>query len=96
MERTRERLIFMKTQHSVLKLRMFLTSKVIILLWVTNSIKSCLLSFCLFRAAPKAHGGSQARGLTGAGAAGLHHSHSHVRSELQLGPMPQLTAALDH
>ena len=30
--------------------------------------------FCLNRAAPKAYGGSQARGLIGAVAAGLHHS----------------------
>ena len=37
--------------------------------------------FCLFRAAPKAYEGSQARGLIRAVAAGLHHSHSDVRSE---------------
>ena len=30
--------------------------------------------FCLFRAAPAAHGSSQARGLIRAVAAGLHHS----------------------
>ena len=40
--------------------------------------------FCLFKAAPKAHGGSQARGLIGTTAAGLHHSHSNARSELHL------------
>ena len=34
--------------------------------------------FLLFRAAPVAHGSSQARGLIGAAAAGLHHSHSHA------------------
>ena len=39
---------------------------------------------CLFRAAPAAHGGSQARGLIGATAAGLHHSHSNTRSEPHL------------
>ena len=38
--------------------------------------------FCLFRAAPAAHGGSQARGLIGAIAVGLHHSHSNMGSEL--------------
>ena len=39
----------------------------------------CLLSF--FRAAPVAHGGSQARGLIRAvAAAGLRHSHSHSHS----------------
>ena len=42
------------------------------------------LSFCLFRASPTAHGGSQARGLIGATAAGLHQSHSKARSEPRL------------
>ena len=40
--------------------------------------------FCLYafsRAAPAAHGGSQARGLMGAVATGLHQSHSNARSE---------------
>ena len=32
------------------------------------------LSFVFFRAPPRAHGGSQARGLIGAEAAGLHHT----------------------
>ena len=40
--------------------------------------------FCLFRAAPTAYGGSQARSLIGAIAAGLHHSHSNARSEPHL------------
>ena len=47
------------------------------------------LFICLFRAAASAHGGSQDRGLTGAGAVGLHHSHSNAGSE------PQLMAMLD-
>ena len=34
-------------------------------------------------------------GLTGAVAAGLHHSHSNVGSEPRLRPTPQLTATLD-
>ena len=38
----------------------------------------------LFRAAPAAYGGSQARGRVGAIAAGLHHSHSNAGSELHL------------
>ena len=38
-----------------------------------------LLSF--FRAAPTAYGGSQAWGLIGAIAAGLHQGHSNARSE---------------
>ena len=37
--------------------------------------------FCLFRAAPAAYGGSQARGLIGAVAAGLHHSYKQCQSQ---------------
>ena len=37
--------------------------------------------FFLFRAAPVAHGSSQARCQIGAVAAGLHHSHSSIGSE---------------
>ena len=56
----------------------------------------CLFVFCvwLFRAAPTAYGGSQARGQIIATAAGLHHSHNHTRSEPCLQPTPQLTATL--
>ena len=50
---------------------------------------------CLFRAVPVAHGGSQARGLTGTVAAGSHHSHSNAGSEPSLQPAPQLMARLD-
>ena len=39
------------------------------------------LPFVFFRAAPRAYGGSQVRGLIGAVVAGLHHSHSNGRSE---------------
>ena len=49
----------------------------------------------LFRAAPAAYGGSQAKGRIRAVAAGLHHSHSNARSELSLWPTPQLTAMPD-
>ena len=45
------------------------------------------LFFCHFAiswAAPVAYGGSQARGLIGAIATGLHQSHSNARSELSL------------
>ena len=49
----------------------------------------------LFRATPTPYGGSQARGRIRAAAAGLHHSHSHTRSEPCLQHMPQLTAMLD-
>ena len=47
-------------------------------------------SFCLFRPVPVAYGGSQARGLIGPIAAGLHQSHSNDRSEPCLPPTPQL------
>ena len=51
--------------------------------------------FCLFRAALEAYEGSQARGLIGAVAAGLRHSHSNARSEPSVRPTPQLTAIPD-
>ena len=57
-----------------------------------------LLLFCLFafsRAAPMACGGSQVRGLIGAIATGLRHSHSNVGSEPHLQPIPQLMATPD-
>jgi len=40
-----------------------------------------VLFVLLHRASAMAYGGSQARGQIGAVAAGLHHSHSNVRSE---------------
>ena len=54
--------------------------------------------FCLFdfpRAAPLSYGGSQARGLNGAVAAGLHQSHSNTGSQPHLQPTPQLMAMPD-
>ena len=51
--------------------------------------------FFLFRASPVANGTSQARVWIGAAAAGLHHSHSNVGSELHLQPTLQLTAMLE-
>ena len=56
---------------------------------------SFLYFFCLFRAAPEAYGGSQARGLIRAVAPGLHHSHSNTRSKPRLRHTPQLTATPD-
>ena len=47
------------------------------------------------RAALMAYGGSQARGLIGAIAAGLCQGHSNTRSEPRLQPTPQLTATPD-
>ena len=54
----------------------------------------CLLLFSLFRETPVAYGGSQARGLIRATAAGLHHSHGNARSEPRLRATPQLRATL--
>ena len=54
-----------------------------------------ILFFLLFRATPEAYGGSQDKGLTGAVAAGLHHSHSNARAEPHLQPTPQLTVTPD-
>ena len=54
-----------------------------------------LIFFCLFRAIPATYGSSQARGLIGATAAGLCHSHSNAESESRLQPTPQLTATSD-
>ena len=47
------------------------------------------------RAAPAAHGDSQARGRIGTVAVGLCHSHSNLGSEPYLQPTLQLTAMLD-
>ena len=53
------------------------------------------LIFFIFRAAPVAYESSQARGHIVAITAGLHHSHSHSRSEPHLQPTLQLMATLD-
>ena len=53
-------------------------------MWLSLSIMYLcwfVLSFCLFRAIPKAYGGSQARDPIRAVAAGLCHSHSNAASE---------------
>ena len=47
---------------------------------IVNLIKMQFFFFGLFRAAPEAHGGSQARGLIRATAASLHQSHINSRS----------------
>ena len=53
------------------------------------------LIFFFFMAAPAACRSAQARGPTGAAAAGLRYSHSNARSELHLRPTLQLLATLD-
>ena len=50
--------------------------------------------FAISRAASVAYGGSQARGLIEAVAAGLRQSHNNAGSKARLRPM-QLTATLD-
>ena len=70
-------------------------------IWDLSHIRNpccTLFYFWLFifsMAAPVAYGGSQARGLIGTVAPGLHQSHSNSGSELHLRPTPQLTATLD-
>ena len=49
---------------------------------------------CLFRAAPMACGGFQARGQIGVVPTGLRHSNSNTRSEPRLQPAPQLLQRL--
>ena len=51
-----------------------------------------LFIFVLFRAAPTAYGGCQARGWIRVAATGLHHSHSNAGSEPPLRPTSQLMA----
>ena len=51
--------------------------------------------FAISWAASEAYGGSQARGLIGAVAAGLHQSHSNLGSEPRLQSTPQLMATPD-
>ena len=53
------------------------------------------LFILLFRAAPWAYGGSQAKGLIRATASSLHHIDSNEGSEPCLQPTPQLTATLN-
>ena len=65
--------------------------KVVVSLWPTDSADF----FFLFRAAPAAYGGSQARGLTGAVAPVLRHSHSKAGSEPCLWFTPQFMAMSD-
>ena len=66
-----------------------------IILLTLIAIRALLMYFFFFffsRAAPEVYGGSQARGLIGAVAAGLRQSHSNAGSELCMLPTPQLTA----
>ena len=51
---------------------------------IYNTVRFYLFFISLFRAAPAAYGGSQARGWIRAIAASLHHSHWNIRSEPHL------------
>ena len=53
------------------------------------------ISCGLFRAAPAAHGGSQARGPIRAAATSLHHRHSNAGPKPHMRPTAQLTAMRD-
>ena len=61
------------------------------------SLVFVLFCFVFFfsRVTPVPHGGSQAREVIRAVAAGLRQSHSNARSKTHLQPTPQLTAMLD-
>ena len=70
-----------------------MTLSIFQLVWL--SLLFIYLFIVFSRAAPAAYGGSQARGLTGAVATGLHQSHSNAGSEPHLRSTPQLVATLD-
>ena len=65
--------------------------------WYVTYLKKLVFGvfFAISWATPAAYGGSQVRGLIGALAAGLHHSHSNATSKPSLQPTPQLTAMPD-
>ena len=63
--------------------------------WKLSDFWVIITIFCLFRAAPRAYGGSQARGRIGAEAASLYQDHSNAGSEPRLQPTPQLSATPD-
>ena len=54
--------------------------------WASFHMLIIIIIICLFRDAPMAYGGSQARGWIRAVAAGLYDSHSNARSKLCLQP----------
>ena len=72
-----------------------LGSLILFLVYREVSVFVVIIIILLFRAAPAAYGGSQARGLIRAIATGLHHSHSNTGSKPHLQPTSQLTAILD-
>ena len=80
------------TLHSLRNRQVEREAKTLILLYLFLNDQDSLF---FFRAAPTAYGGSQARSLFRAVAAGLRHSHSKEGSEPCLRPISQLMATLD-
>ena len=87
-------------QSSVIKLQRH--NQFLLGLWLQVHYKCTFLNFFFFFLSlpflgplPAAYGGSQAGGLTGAVAAGLHQRHSNSGSEPRLQPTSQLTATPD-
>ena len=71
----------------ILFFKFLIKADIVLIAWETPKkciIKRLAFFFGLFRATPIAYGGSQARGLIGAAAAGLYHSHSNAGSEPHL------------
>ena len=68
---------------------------IIVACLVFNHLTSSFYSFFFFQGRTAACGGPQAKGLIGAVATGLCHSHSNIRSKPCLRSTPQLTAMLD-
>ena len=70
-------------------------TNILLLIQIFMLCYNSLNYYRLFRAAPTAYGGSQARGRIGAVAAGLCHSHSDAGFELRLQLTPQLMTMPD-
>ena len=75
--------------------QLFMCFLAICLLWRNVYLDLLFCLFVCFGAAPEPYGGSQVRGLIGAVAAGLHHSHSNAGFKPHLQPTPQLIATPD-
>ena len=82
------------TEESILVIYITTWEKYVTHLMLTNTYIGFFFLF-FFRATPTTYGRSQARLLTKATAAGLHHSHRNMGSTPHLRPTPQLMARLD-
>ena len=81
--------------HITQNILIFVSLKIVHMYYSSVLIVVWYLFIYLFRAAPVAYGGSQARGQIRSLAAGLRHSHSNSVSGPRLRPTPQLTATPD-